>query len=49
MEISTSILTVEKENATTIFYNLETAKTDYYHIDIMDRKICRKRYKRFNV
>ena len=44
MEISTSILTVKEENATKTFYNLETAGTDYYHIDIMDRKICRKRY-----
>ena len=42
MEISTSILTVEKENATTVFYNLETAKTDYYHIDIMDGKFVEK-------
>ena len=42
MEISTSILSVGKENATTIFYNLETAKTDYYHIDIMDGKFVEK-------
>ena len=40
MEISTSILTVKEENATKTFYNLETAGTDYYHIDVMDRKIC---------
>lgn len=42
MEISTSILTVEKENATKIFYDLEVAKTDYYHIDIMDGKFVKK-------
>lgn len=42
MEISTSILTVEKENATKIFYDLEVAKTDYYHIDIMDGKFVEK-------
>ena len=42
MEISTSILTVTKENATKIFYNLETAGTDYYHIDIMDGKFVEK-------
>ncbi len=42
MEISTSILSVEKENETTVFYNLETAKTDYYHIDIMDGKFVEK-------
>ena len=37
-EISTSILSVEKENSIRIFYNLETAKTDYFHIDVMDGK-----------
>ena len=42
MEISTSILTVTEENATKIFYNLETAGTDYYHIDIMDGKFVEK-------
>ena len=36
VEISTSILSVEKENAIKTFYNLETAKTDYFHIDVMD-------------
>lgn len=36
VEISTSILSVEKENSIKIFYNLETAKTDYFHIDVMD-------------
>ncbi len=41
-EISTSILTVEKENATKIFYDLEVAGTDYYHIDIMDGKFVEK-------
>lgn len=42
MEISTSILTVEKDNAITTFYDLETARTDYYHIDIMDGKFVEK-------
>lgn len=42
MEISTSILTVEKENATKIFYDLEVARTDYYHIDVMDGKFVEK-------
>ncbi len=38
VEISTSILSVEKEKATRTFYNLETAHTDYIHIDVMDGK-----------
>ena len=37
-EVSVSILSVEKENAVSIFYNLETAKVDYFHIDVMDGK-----------
>lgn len=36
VEISTSILSVEKENVIKTIYNLETAKTDYFHIDVMD-------------
>lgn len=35
-EISTSILTVAKEDATKVFYDLEVAGTNYYHIDVMD-------------
>ena len=35
-EISVSVLTVNKENAVSNFYNLETAKIDYFHIDVMD-------------
>lgn len=42
IEISTSILTVEKEQATKTFYDLEVAGTDYYHIDIMDGKFVEK-------
>lgn len=42
IEISTSILTVEKENATKTFYDLEVARTDYYHIDVMDGKFVEK-------
>ena len=38
MEISTSILSVKKENAIRTFYDLEVAKTDYFHIDVMDGK-----------
>ena len=36
MEISASILSVEKENCIKTFYNLETAGIDYFHIDVMD-------------
>ena len=42
IEISTSILTVEKENANKIFYDLEVSGTDYYHIDVMDGKFVEK-------
>ena len=38
VEISASILSVEKENSIKTFYNLETAKIDYFHIDVMDGK-----------
>ena len=38
VEVSTSILSVNKENSVKIFYDLETAKTDYFHIDVMDGK-----------
>ena len=38
VEVSTSILNVNKEEAIKIFYNLEIAKTDYFHIDVMDGK-----------
>ena len=36
MEVSTSLLSVKKENIIQIIYNLEVAKTDYFHIDVMD-------------
>ena len=42
MEISTSILSVDKENAVQTFYNIEVAKTDYFHIDVMDGKFVEK-------
>ena len=42
VEISVSILTVEKEDATKKIYNLETAKVDYFHIDVMDGKFVEK-------
>lgn len=38
VEISTSILSVQKEEITTKIYDLEVAHTDYFHIDVMDGK-----------
>lgn len=42
VEISTSILSVEKEGAIRKFYDLEAAHTDYFHIDVMDGKFVEK-------
>lgn len=36
VEISTSLLSVKKEDIITSIYDLETAHTDYFHIDVMD-------------
>ena len=36
MEISTSLLSVKKEDIIQTIYNLEVAQTDYFHIDVMD-------------
>ncbi len=38
IEISTSILSVEKGNEAETFMLLEKSKTDYFHIDVMDGK-----------
>ena len=38
VEISTSVLNVDKEESVLTFYNLEVAHTDYFHIDVMDGK-----------
>ena len=38
IEISASVLTVNKENAIHTFYELETSKINYFHIDVMDGK-----------
>lgn len=37
-DVSVSILSVDKENATHRFYNIETARPEYFHIDVMDGK-----------
>lgn len=38
VEVSTSLLSVKKEDIITTIYDLETAHTDYFHIDVMDGK-----------
>ena len=40
-DVSVSILSVDKENATHTFYNLETARPEYFHIDVMDGKFVK--------
>ena len=42
VEISASVLDVKEEEATKILYNLEVAKIDYFHIDVMDGKFVEK-------
>lgn len=42
VEVSTSILNVKKEDILGAIYNLETAKTDYFHIDVMDGKFVKQ-------
>lgn len=44
IEVSTSILNVDEKEAMKVFYDLEVAKTDYYHIDVMDGKFVREWY-----
>lgn len=42
VEISASILDVKEEESAKTFYNLEVAKIDYFHIDVMDGKFVEK-------
>ena len=42
VEISTSILSVKKGEESKTFFGLEKAKTDYFHIDVMDGKFVEK-------
>ena len=42
VEISTSILTVEKGKESETFFALEKSKTDYFHIDVMDGRFVEK-------
>ena len=36
VEISTSLLSCKQDDIVNTLYNLETAKPDYFHIDVMD-------------
>lgn len=42
VEVSTSILSVKKGEESKTFFGLEVAKTDYFHIDVMDGKFVEK-------
>ena len=42
VEVSTSILSVIKGEESATFLELEAAKTDYFHIDVMDGKFVEK-------
>lgn len=42
VEVSTSILSVKKGEESKIFFALEKAKIDYFHIDVMDGKFVEK-------
>lgn len=42
IEISTSILSVKKGEESKTFFELERAKTDYFHIDVMDGNFVKK-------
>ena len=42
-KVSASILNVDKENAVHTFYDLETTKIDFFHIDVMDGKFVEKK------
>ncbi len=42
VEVSTSILSVKSGEESKTFFALETAKTDYFHIDVMDGKFVEK-------
>jgi len=42
VEVSASLLSVENIESTKLFLDLETAKIDYFHIDVMDGKFVEK-------
>ena len=42
VEVSTSILSMQNSKEAETFLALEKAKTDYFHIDVMDGKFVEK-------
>lgn len=46
VQVSTSLLNLDKENSLRAFYDLEVAKTDFFHIDVMDGKFVGKSNKK---
>ena len=42
VEVSTSILSIKEGEEPKVYFELETAKTDYFHIDVMDGKFVEK-------
>ena len=46
VKVSTSVLNLSEEDYVHSFYNLEVAKTDYFHIDVMDGKFVKKSNKK---
>lgn len=42
VEVSTSILSIKEGEESESFFRLEAAKTDYFHIDVMDGKFVEK-------
>ena len=41
-EVAVSVLDIDEEDAVDYFYNIETAKIDYFHIDVMDGDFVEK-------
>ena len=42
VEVSTSILSIKEGEESESFFKLEVARTDYFHIDVMDGKFVKK-------
>ena len=42
IEVSTSLLTIEKGKESEVIFALEKSKTDYFHIDVMDGRFVEK-------